>query len=73
MKLQSIVGKPFIRRTQYRPAVLVIQFPSGDVWEYHINDDTLMDTMLRKYGKNVGRLVSMLKKYNIKATKQNEA
>jgi len=51
-----------IRYILYNPAVIVIQFPNGDVWEYIIYCNRTLKKLL-KLKRNMGRLIAKLKKF----------
>lgn len=55
--------RPVIRSVSYSPAAIRIQFPNGDLWEYVVYDDVQLDNILRKYRRNMGKLVSVLRKH----------
>lgn len=70
MKLVTISeNAPIIRRVQYSPAAIYIQFPDGNTWEYIIYDDLSLRQLLRRYKYNVGRLVAELKRLGVEAQK----
>lgn len=71
MKLRILLenAAPVIRRVTYSPAAIYIQYPSGDTYEYMIYDNRQCQNLIKMYGKNVGRLASMLKKLNVEFTK----
>jgi hypothetical protein len=57
--------KPMILSTMRSPAILVIRFVGGTIYEYHIGENHWMDEYKRKYGRNIGRLVAELNKDKI--------
>lgn len=60
---------PIIRRIQWSPAAIYIQFPSGDLWEYVVYENRWLQDILRRHRRNVGRVVAELKKLNAEARK----
>ncbi len=66
---ESTEKNPIIRSIQYNPAVIYIQFPGGDIWEYVLYDNWKLKNLLKSYRRNVGRLVANLKKMNVEARK----
>ena len=70
MKLNTILENgPIIRYTQYNPAVIYIQFPNKEVWEYVLYDNWKLRNLLKSHRRNVGRLVSVLKKMGVESRK----
>ncbi len=68
---EDVEKGPFIRYVQYNPAVIYIQFPSGDVWEYVLYDNWKLKNLLKSYRRNVGKLVSVLKKWGLGSRCEN--
>jgi hypothetical protein len=62
---------PIIKRIQWSPAAIYIQYPSGDIWEYVVYEDRWLRDILRSHRRNVGRVVAELKKLNVEARKVN--
>jgi|2_EtaG_2_1085320.scaffolds.fasta_scaffold00515_22 hypothetical protein len=60
---------PVIRRVAYKPAVIYIQFPNGETWEYLVYEDKWLKDILKRHGRNVGRVVTALKKLGVEAQK----
>lgn len=61
--VKEAVDGPKVRSIQWSPAIIVIQFPSGDTWEYLIYENGWLETLMRKHRRNTGRLVAALRKW----------
>jgi hypothetical protein len=70
VRLESISQDgPKVVKTMFSPAAITIRFPSGDEWEYVIYDDATLRQLLRSHRKNVGRLVSNLRRFESQKVK----
>jgi len=72
MRLEEAKGKtpgPIIRRIQWSPAAIWIQFPSGETWEYVVYENRWLEDILRRNRRNGGRVVAALKKLGVEARK----
>tara|TARA_R110000868_G_scaffold118613_5_gene314553 strand:- start:1531 stop:1818 length:288 start_codon:yes stop_codon:yes gene_type:complete len=69
LRVLSETGDFKMVRASFSPAVVYIQFPNEDVWEYLIYDDALLNQLLRQHGRNTGRLVANLKQFKSRKVK----
>ena len=53
---------PFVRSVTWKPAILTVQFPSGEIWEYVVYEDRWVQDLMRRHKRNTGRLVAAVKK-----------
>jgi hypothetical protein len=60
MKLAQLAGPQLIKTDSYGTAR--VAFPNGDVFDYHLHDKATLDAIVRKYGRNAGRLMATLKR-----------
>lgn len=66
MKLSLIcetIVKPVVTNVMFNPASVRVRFPNAELWEYRIYDNIILNNLIRKYNKNVGKFVSELKKF----------
>jgi uncharacterized protein YbgA (DUF1722 family) len=59
MKLAQLSGPKLVKTDSYGTAS--VAFPNGDVYNYHLYDKALLNALVRKHGRNIGRLVAALK------------
>jgi len=70
MKLEGIKKDEFrILRVMYSPAAVYIRFPNDDEWEYVIYDDAVLKQLLTSHRRNIGRLVSNLRRFDSRKVK----
>ena len=60
MVYEAVQG-PLIRGVTWRPAILTVQFPGGEVWEYMVYEDKWVRDLMRRHKRNAGRLVAAIK------------
>lgn len=57
------IAKPVVKTILFNPASVTVQFPNGESWQYRVYDNNILNNLIYKYGRNVGKFVAALKKF----------
>jgi len=61
LKLMTEETGIIVRKILYNPAVVYIEYPNGDIWEYVIYDNHTLKDIRYRYRHNIGQFVSAVK------------
>ena len=51
------------------PAHIIVRFPTGSTYKYSFRDDRQQHDLIRRYGRNIGRLVARLRSLGLDCVK----